>query len=105
MLHQLHRELVSNLNCVDKGPWQLLVINFVKKKKKFSSVIHSHLFQPSNQLDKYYQLGGRREKRKKKNSVCYYSSLLPCMITRNLLYGMESICYTAQWLDLGSPTE
>ena len=33
MLHQLHRELVSNLNCVDKGPWQLLVINFVKKKK------------------------------------------------------------------------
>lgn len=51
MFHLLHWELVSNLNCVssDKGPWQLLVINFEKN-------LLSLTLTSSNQLANYCQL-------------------------------------------------
>lgn len=99
MFPQLRWELVSNLNCVssDKGPWQLLVINFVKNFLSLTLI-------SSNQLAKYCHLfqTEKRKERKKKKLVCVTIAAPSCVITCNLPCGVESVCPTEQGLNLDS---
>lgn len=95
MFHLLHWELVSNLNCVssDKGPWQLLVINFEKIS------CHSHSPPPINLLTTVNCLIKKKEKKKRKKkrkySVCYHSSLLLYDTMLSPMWGGVNTLYSA----------